>query len=159
MVLTSRGLSSTSSTTSILHSSSSPISLSSSLHPSSECAMGRSLSTSSLFPNSSNGWRSITTYLAGLLSTTRSIVMRACCSRHTNSRVQGLGTSDDKDARDYFNNMPTHMIPFSKLQSDDRSLIDMAFSKKKVEDRKEWLRNFTVRSCTILTTISLLTLY
>lgn len=44
--------------------------------------------------------------------------------------------------------MPTHMIPFSKLQSDDRALIDMAFSKKKVEDRKEWLRNFTVRPYT-----------
>jgi len=43
--------------------------------------------------------------------------------------------------------MPTHMIPFSKLQNDDRALIDMAFSKKKVEARKEWLRNFTVRSC------------
>lgn len=41
------------------------------------------------------------------------------------------------------------MIPFAKLQNDDRVLIDMAFSKKKVEDRKEWLRNFTVRPCTM----------
>jgi len=41
------------------------------------------------------------------------------------------------------------MIPFSKLQNDDRALIDMAFSKKKVEDRKEWLRNFTVRPYTM----------
>ena len=41
------------------------------------------------------------------------------------------------------------MIPFARLKNDDRALIDMAFSKKKVEDRKEWLRNFTVRSCTM----------
>lgn len=51
------------------------------------------------------------------------------------------------------------MIPFAKLRNDDRVLIDMAFSKKKVEDRKEWLRNFTVRSCTSSITILLLTLY
>lgn len=70
----------------------------------------------------------------------------------TNKRVngwtakyyKGLGTSDDKDAKAYFSDMPTHMIPFSKLKEDDRKLIDMAFSKKKVEDRKEWLRNFVV---------------
>ena len=57
---------------------------------------------------------------------------------------KGLGTSEDKDAMAYFSDMPTHMIPFSRLKDDDRKLIDMAFSKKKVEDRKEWLRNFVV---------------
>lgn len=57
---------------------------------------------------------------------------------------KGLGTSDDKDAKTYFSDMPTHMIPFSKLREDDRRLIDMAFSKKKVDERKEWLRNFVV---------------
>ena len=60
---------------------------------------------------------------------------------------KGLGTSDDTDAKAYFSDMPTHMIPFSKLREDDRKLIDMAFSKKKVEDRKEWLRNFVVCDC------------
>jgi DNA topoisomerase II len=50
---------------------------------------------------------------------------------------------------EYFSNMPTHMIPFAKLRDNDRVLIDMAFSKKKVEDRKEWLRNFAVRLRTI----------
>jgi hypothetical protein len=68
--------------------------------------------------------------------------------RHPDFGLQGLGTSDDKDAKDYFSNMPTHMIPFAKLRTDDRVLIEMAFSKKKVEDRKEWLRNFTVRPYT-----------
>lgn len=57
---------------------------------------------------------------------------------------KGLGSSDDKDAKEYFGDMPMHMIPFAKLKQEDRSLIDMAFSKKKVEDRKEWLRNFVV---------------
>ncbi|KAG8811088.1 DNA topoisomerase 2 [Serendipita sp. 399] len=68
----------------------------------------------------------------------------------TNARVpgwkakyyKGLGTSDDKDAMAYFSDMPTHMIPFARLRENDRVLIDMAFSKKKVEERKEWLRNF-----------------
>lgn len=27
---------------------------------------------------------------------------------------------------------------------DDRALIDMAFNKKKADDRKEWLRQFRV---------------
>lgn len=34
------------------------------------------------------------------------------------------------------------MIPFAPTQEGDRDLIDLAFSKKKADDRKEWLRNF-----------------
>jgi len=30
------------------------------------------------------------------------------------------------------------------MQADDRALIDMAFNKKKADDRKEWLRQFKV---------------
>jgi hypothetical protein len=41
--------------------------------------------------------------------------------------------------------MPTHTIPLAELRDDGRVLISMAFSKKEVEDRKEWLQNFTVR--------------
>ena len=37
------------------------------------------------------------------------------------------------------------MIPFSTTQDGDRELIDLAFSKKKADDRKEWLRHFKVR--------------
>jgi DNA topoisomerase II len=50
----------------------------------------------------------------------------------------------DTDARDYFNHMEKHMIPFSPVEDDDRKLIDLAFSKKKADDRKEWLRQFKV---------------
>ena len=30
------------------------------------------------------------------------------------------------------------------MQSEDRALIDMAFNKKKADNRKEWLRQFKV---------------
>lgn len=41
--------------------------------------------------------------------------------------------------------MTKHMIPFGSTQDGDRELIDLAFSKKKADDRKEWLRQFRVR--------------
>ena len=42
--------------------------------------------------------------------------------------------------------MGKHMIPFSTTQDGDRELIDLAFSKKKADERKEWLRQFRVSS-------------
>ncbi|KAI5885142.1 type II DNA topoisomerase [Schizophyllum commune H4-8] len=53
---------------------------------------------------------------------------------------KGLGTSKDSDARDYFSHTEKHVIPFAQTQEGDRELIDLAFSKKKADDRKEWLR-------------------
>jgi len=58
---------------------------------------------------------------------------------------KGLGTSDARDAQKYFGDMAKHRLPFGKLTNDDRALIDMAFNKKKADDRKEWLRGFVVR--------------
>ncbi|TDL28967.1 DNA topoisomerase II [Rickenella mellea] len=55
---------------------------------------------------------------------------------------KGLGTSKDSDARDYFSNMQKHMIPFATLEDGDKELIELAFSKKKADERKEWLRQF-----------------
>ncbi|BGP42027.1 DNA topoisomerase 2 [Rhodotorula kratochvilovae] len=55
---------------------------------------------------------------------------------------KGLGTSDAQDAKKYFGDMDKHRLPFGKLTNDDRALIDMAFNKKKADDRKEWLRGF-----------------
>nr|ADL09409.1 DNA topoisomerase II [Omphalotus nidiformis] len=55
---------------------------------------------------------------------------------------KGLGTSTDADARGYFSNMAKHMIPFAPTQEGDRELIELAFSKKKADERKEWLRQF-----------------
>lgn len=67
------------------------------------------------------------------------------CALLTNV-VQGLGTSKDADARDYFSHMEKHMIPFARTQEGDRDLIDLAFSKKKADERKEWLRQFKVHT-------------
>ena len=58
--------------------------------------------------------------------------------------VQGLGTSKDSDARDYFSNMKKHTIGFSTLEPDDKKLIELAFSKHKTNERKDWLRQFKV---------------
>lgn len=65
-------------------------------------------------------------------------------SRSSSVCSQGLGTSTDADARDYFNHMAKHVIPFSKKVEGDSELIDLAFSKKKADERKEWLRQFKV---------------
>lgn len=40
--------------------------------------------------------------------------------------------------------MKKHMIPFAPTQDGDKELIDLAFSKKKADERKEWLRQFKV---------------
>lgn len=60
--------------------------------------------------------------------------------------AQGLGTSTNDDAKEYFSHMGAHMIPFAKLRDEERPLIDLAFSKKKADDRKDWLRKFKVNS-------------
>lgn len=55
---------------------------------------------------------------------------------------KGLGTSTAADAKKYFSDLPTHLKEFESGTDEDRSLIDMAFNKKKADDRKEWLKNF-----------------
>ena len=53
----------------------------------------------------------------------------------------GLGTSTSQEAKEYFGNMGRHLIPFKYVDQEDDDSIDLAFSKKKVDDRKDWLRN------------------
>ncbi|KAF8554543.1 type II DNA topoisomerase [Imleria badia] len=55
---------------------------------------------------------------------------------------KGLGRNEDSDILYYFSHMAKHMIPFASTQDGDRELIDLAFSKKKADERKEWLRQF-----------------
>ncbi|KAI8328206.1 DNA topoisomerase [Chlamydoabsidia padenii] len=55
---------------------------------------------------------------------------------------KGLGTSDKKDARAYFSDLDTHKKEFETADTEDRGLIDMAFSKSKVTDRKNWLTTY-----------------
>ncbi|KAJ3222418.1 DNA topoisomerase 2 [Clydaea vesicula] len=54
---------------------------------------------------------------------------------------KGLGTSSTQDAKKYFSNLHTHMKEFRTCSENDRNLINMAFNKKKADERKEWLRN------------------
>ncbi|KAI9493254.1 DNA topoisomerase [Zychaea mexicana] len=56
---------------------------------------------------------------------------------------KGLGTSDRADARKYFSAPEIHMKEFQVPDTDDRGLIDMAFNKKKVNDRKDWLTGYS----------------
>lgn len=55
---------------------------------------------------------------------------------------KGLGTSTTDDAQVYFNDLDTHHKEFDTMKEDEVQLIDLAFSKKKADERKEWLRQF-----------------
>ena len=51
---------------------------------------------------------------------------------------KGLGTSTSAEAKEYFSNLETHLIDFAWDEKAD-DFIDMAFAKKRVDDRKLWL--------------------
>ncbi|EEP78152.1 DNA topoisomerase 2 [Uncinocarpus reesii 1704] len=55
---------------------------------------------------------------------------------------KGLGTSSTEDAEIYFRDLDRHLKEFHALQDNEAQLIDLAFSKKKADERKEWLRQF-----------------
>ncbi|KAI3406867.2 TOP2 [Candida oxycetoniae] len=62
--------------------------------------------------------------------------------RWTHKYYKGLGTSTLVEAREYFTALDKHLKKFHALQGDDSNYIDLAFSKKKADDRKDWLQNF-----------------
>lgn len=51
---------------------------------------------------------------------------------------KGLGTSTAAEAKEYFSDLATHEIDFAWGEGATNA-IDLAFSKKRVEDRKAWL--------------------
>ncbi|KAJ2133031.1 DNA topoisomerase 2 [Coemansia sp. RSA 1807] len=55
---------------------------------------------------------------------------------------KGLGTSKDTDAHEYFRKLEFHRKSFETAQTEDRKLLDMAFSKSKADARKEWLAGY-----------------
>jgi len=55
---------------------------------------------------------------------------------------KGLGTSTSKDAKQYFSNLPIHVKNFQECDDSDKTLIDLAFNKKKADMRKSWLGGF-----------------
>lgn len=55
---------------------------------------------------------------------------------------KGLGTSTTEDAQVYFRDLDKHLKEFHVMQDSEADLIELAFSKKKADERKEWLRQF-----------------
>lgn len=53
-----------------------------------------------------------------------------------------MGTSTSKEAKEYFSDMKRHRILFEYQNEQDDHSINMAFSKKAIEQRKEWLTNW-----------------
>lgn len=60
----------------------------------------------------------------------------------THKYYKGLGTSSQTEGREYFSDLEKHLKTFNTLENDDKDLIDLAFSKKKADDRKDWLRGY-----------------
>lgn len=52
---------------------------------------------------------------------------------------KGLGTSTSKEAKEYFKNMERHRITLNYSGQDDDRNILLAFSRKEVDSRKDWL--------------------
>ncbi|KAJ0015827.1 hypothetical protein NQD34_014117 [Periophthalmus magnuspinnatus] len=57
---------------------------------------------------------------------------------------KGLGTSTSQEAKEYFSDMQRHRIPFKYSGPEDDDAITLAFSKKKCDERKEWLTKFMI---------------
>ncbi|TKX21256.1 DNA topoisomerase-like protein 2 [Elsinoe australis] len=55
---------------------------------------------------------------------------------------KGLGTNETTDAEIYFADLDKHLKEFHTMQEHEHQLIDLAFSKKKADERKMWLQNF-----------------
>ncbi|KAI5294245.1 DNA topoisomerase 2 [Ascosphaera acerosa] len=55
---------------------------------------------------------------------------------------KGLGTSTTEDGEEYFRDLDRHLKQFHVMREHEPALIDLAFSKKKADERKEWLRQF-----------------
>lgn len=53
---------------------------------------------------------------------------------------KGLGTSTAEEAKDYFRNMKTLQYKYNGKPSDES--LDLAFNKKRADDRKTWLMNY-----------------
>ncbi|KAI4196820.1 MAG: hypothetical protein LQ350_006333 [Teloschistes chrysophthalmus] len=55
---------------------------------------------------------------------------------------KGLGTSSTEDAQVYFRDLDRHLKEFETMRDVEAGLIELAFSKKLADERKEWLRQF-----------------
>lgn len=55
---------------------------------------------------------------------------------------KGLGTSTDKEAKEYFTAIQDHRIRFEYRNEEDNKSIDLVFNVKKADERKQWLANY-----------------
>ena len=55
---------------------------------------------------------------------------------------KGLGTSTSIEAKEYFTNIDKKIISFHYKNENDDKDIELAFSKTKADDRKEWLKKY-----------------
>eukprot|EP00736_Rhodelphis_marinus_P005637 Rmarinus@m.29818 len=55
---------------------------------------------------------------------------------------KGLGTSTSQEAKEYFSDIGTHKIDFKWEGPEDNDAIQLAFSKERADDRKQWLGTY-----------------
>lgn len=55
---------------------------------------------------------------------------------------KGLGTSTAAEAKAYFSDLNRHQLTFQWSGAGDSEMIDLAFSKLKIAERKTWLANY-----------------
>lgn len=56
---------------------------------------------------------------------------------------KGLGTSTTHEAKEYFRRIAEHRLDFEYTGTRDDAAIDLAFNKKRADDRKEWINGAT----------------
>ena len=61
---------------------------------------------------------------------------------YTIKYYKGLGTSTSLEAKEYFKAIESHRIRFFYRDAHDDDAIDLAFNKKKADNRKDWLSNY-----------------
>lgn len=67
---------------------------------------------------------------------------RAELNKWDHKYYKGLGTSTTEEAQIYFHDLDKHLKEFHTMKDNEVELIELAFSKKKADERKEWLRQF-----------------
>jgi len=55
---------------------------------------------------------------------------------------KGLGTSTAKEAKEYFNAINSHKMAYRHDSMEDDRAIDLAFNKKRADDRKAWINTY-----------------
>lgn len=55
---------------------------------------------------------------------------------------KGLGTSTSKEGKEYFKSMDDHRLSFKYAGNKDEDAIDLAFNKKRADDRKDWINGY-----------------